>query len=1223
MRFFGYAFLVMLAVVSCVKQPSPWTPDSRRADDHGRDTESGDGFGDVLPTDWTAVELLDSVLDVSSDSPVLDVMDDLGEPSDAWFPADQGDLFDSVEDLESGSFDVVSDLEDVPLDQPCIPACEGRECGDDGCGGTCWSGPGGECDDANPCTQDSCQDGAVCQHLALEDGSACDDDNVCWLGDSCVDGICEGGAVLNTCDDGNDCTVDTCKPAGCEHIPLMDGSSCDDGTVCTLDDSCVGGVCMNSGELDCDDGIDCSVDLCHNVTGCTHEVAAECAGDDDDWDNDGLLNLEDKCPYAFDPGNPDTNGIPGPDACELLADHGVFLASYPIVLSAGAADSPVRRTHEPVEILLSNAPFDSTPDFGWQWDNGLVAEVSGLGTTKSSGVAPTLGPGGHGGAFALSGQESYIDLSALSVGTGQDVTIMVWFRYTGDPLQQQALFSTSSQVVYGDNKPANWSGINIRLGARCQYAGWQGKQTAGNWGYLYASFGIDDNCWAIGTPTPVVDEEWHHVALVLTDPEDIPHLYLDGTLVTSGTEPVQWNNYYARTVWGATQTWDISPPYTGPGYGNHFEGDLADPMVFHRVLSPGEIWTYVESKAPYGTVFLNSPAGDYSDFRLTEKPGPGEPGPETVKRLEVNLPAPGQTDIPKLRFLANTTVTGQGPGEDASFPAREYTLHVGLENPPAVAPYVPDAEGNSCDGLLNKCLGYYGYWPLNGDGRDAAKGQRNMTHSAQYSPAYGVGMHGLAEEVPGDSYCLPDQLDADDLLPEALTLEVAFWSEDNDAARLLSNTAKDYDLTIGDSVLTLAAGGLEAASFDVSTSGVEVKTWHSGRATLATDSISVQLDESPLASVVAQPVLGPDWDRLCFSNWGGGAASLTGFLDEVRVMLRALPEDEFLHYPRFTAAIGPMQGCQSNCSGRECGYDGCLGSCGTCSETATCDNEYGVCVPDGFVLVEPGDYTIGFAGGACGEDGGQVVTVSVPYIVSRREVTQEQWNNAGAGANPSYFRSGNLCEGALFEGACPVDKTNLFDALWYCNKRSIQEGLTPCYELAGCNNVGYHCGEYGLAVCNYNTCSTAKVAEGGCDGYRLPTHTEWEIAARGGVGDATYPFPVPLGTNIDTCVGCDVFDALSAYVNCDCTDLSKSAGAGVFAPNPWGLYETVGNLNELVSPFSTNPDLVVNQLTEVEALGGAFNDDCHAVTPMTSMSLQASEKRYDTGFRVVRTMGLN
>ncbi len=54
-----------------------------------------------------------------------------------------------------------------------------------------------------------------------------------------------------------------------------------------------------------------------------------------------------------------------------------------------------------------------------------------------------------------------------------------------------------------------------------------------------------------------------------------------------------------------------------------------------------------------------------------------------------------------------------------------------------------------------------------------------------------------------------------------------------------------------------------------------------------------------------------------------------------------------------------VAGCQSDCSGKECGSDGCVGSCGTCSAGENC--QYGTCVP--------GPCQPDCSGKECGSDG--------------------------------------------------------------------------------------------------------------------------------------------------------------------------------------------------------------------------------------------------------------
>jgi hypothetical protein len=70
---------------------------------------------------------------------------------------------------------------------PCIPACAGKECGPDGCFGTC-----GSCDDGNDCTADECSKGK-CAHTSATNGAVCNKPGICK--GICADGLCYEMAV--------------------------------------------------------------------------------------------------------------------------------------------------------------------------------------------------------------------------------------------------------------------------------------------------------------------------------------------------------------------------------------------------------------------------------------------------------------------------------------------------------------------------------------------------------------------------------------------------------------------------------------------------------------------------------------------------------------------------------------------------------------------------------------------------------------------------------------------------------------------------------------------------------------------------------------------------------------------------------------------------------------------------------------------------------------------
>ena len=153
-----------------------------------------------------------------------------------------------------------------------LPCDDGDRCT---VGDTCQHGvcvPGGPlaCDDANVCTNDSCDPKTGCKHIANR--AICEDGNRCTVADTCNLGQCVPGPV-RACDDSNQCTADLCDPAtgNCLFTPVPDGHLCDDGEVCTQGDTCMAGRCVGGPWQSCDDNNPCTADLCAAHQGCQHQ----------------------------------------------------------------------------------------------------------------------------------------------------------------------------------------------------------------------------------------------------------------------------------------------------------------------------------------------------------------------------------------------------------------------------------------------------------------------------------------------------------------------------------------------------------------------------------------------------------------------------------------------------------------------------------------------------------------------------------------------------------------------------------------------------------------------------------------------------------------------------------------------------------------------------------------------------------------------------------------
>src|SRR5262249_36416696 len=125
-----------------------------------------------------------------------------------------------------------------------------------GAGGTRVGGGAPNCNDGNAWTHASCDPASGCKHV--NNTAPCSDGNACTTGDTCSGGVCVGGPAPN-CNDNNPCTDDSCDPAtGCKHV--NNTAPCNDGNACTTNDTCSGGTCVGGPAPNCNDGNPCTDD---------------------------------------------------------------------------------------------------------------------------------------------------------------------------------------------------------------------------------------------------------------------------------------------------------------------------------------------------------------------------------------------------------------------------------------------------------------------------------------------------------------------------------------------------------------------------------------------------------------------------------------------------------------------------------------------------------------------------------------------------------------------------------------------------------------------------------------------------------------------------------------------------------------------------------------------------------------------------------------------------
>lgn len=238
-------------------------------------------------------------------------------------------------------------------------------------------------------------------------------------------------------------------------------------------------------------------------------------------------------------------------------------------------------------------------------------------------------------------------------------------------------------------------------------------------------------------------------------------------------------------------------------------------------------------------------------------------------------------------------------------------------------------------------------------------------------------------------------------------------------------------------------------------------------------------------------------------------------------------------------------------------------------------------------------------------------TVSV-FRMSQNEITRVQYMAVTMAADPSYILG--------YTGITdPVQKVTWYDAIEFCNKLSVLEGLTAVYTISGRTPAtGYPI-----------TAATVTVPDWDATGYRLPTEMEWMWAAMGATYDRFENY-TGIGTNIwgyskefagDNGTS-SIYSFAWSRVN---VHNEKTKPVGELLSNECGLNDMTGNVIEWNWDwYDTYPTGAQTNYrgpasgTFRVAHGGSWNSDalnCNVKYRDINLPYQGDPRR---GFRVVR-----